>query len=232
MGRAHEGRSAADCRSKSRSAPYRPQNVAGTQPMSASHCSSPSGLPTSCGASFSTLPESTSFIVQLRAPACSPTCIPQPFSHCTQYTVSPFTFVLQRAHLPAFHRPFSRCTQYRFTVHFRAPVCLPACIPQPFSHCTQYRFTVHLRAPACSPACVPQPFSHCTQHTVSPFTFVHQRARLPAFHSHFLVAHNTGSPFTFVLRCAHLPAFHSGPCFRSESRIRLLIPAHSGSYQD
>ncbi len=57
-----------------------------TRPTSACHCSSPSGLPTSCGAPFSTLPESTSFIVQLRAPpACSPACIPYPFSHCTQY---------------------------------------------------------------------------------------------------------------------------------------------------
>jgi hypothetical protein len=36
-----------------------------------------------------------------------------------------------------------------------------------------------------------------------------RRADLPAFHSHFLAAHNTGSPFSFVLQCAHLPAFHS-----------------------
>ncbi len=43
---------------------------------------------------------------------------------------------------------------------------------------------------------------------VSSFSYVLQRAHLPAFHSHFLAAHNTGSPFTFVLQCAHLPAFH------------------------
>jgi hypothetical protein len=47
---------------------------------SACHCSSPSGLPTNCGAPFSTLLESlTSFTVHLRAHSCSPACIPQPF---------------------------------------------------------------------------------------------------------------------------------------------------------
>jgi hypothetical protein len=56
-----------------------------TRPTSACYCSSPSGQPTNCGVPFSTLPESTSFIVQLRVPACSPACIPEPFSHCTQY---------------------------------------------------------------------------------------------------------------------------------------------------
>jgi hypothetical protein len=44
---------------------------------SACHCSSPSGLPTNCGAPFSTLLESlTSFTVHLRAHSCSPACIP------------------------------------------------------------------------------------------------------------------------------------------------------------
>jgi hypothetical protein len=47
-----------------------------TRPTSACHCSSPCRLPTNCGAPFSTLPDSTSFIVQLRAPACTPACIP------------------------------------------------------------------------------------------------------------------------------------------------------------
>jgi hypothetical protein len=49
----------------------------------------------------------------------------------------------------------------------------------------------------------------CPSLRVSSFSFVLQRAHLPAFHSHFLTAHNTGSPFTFVLQHAHLPAFHS-----------------------
>jgi hypothetical protein len=48
-----------------------------TRPTSASHCSSPSGLPTNCGAPFSTLPESlTSFTVHLRADPCSLASIP------------------------------------------------------------------------------------------------------------------------------------------------------------
>jgi hypothetical protein len=39
-----------------------------TRRTSACHCSSPSGLPTNCGAPFSALPESlTSFTVHLRA---------------------------------------------------------------------------------------------------------------------------------------------------------------------
>ncbi len=134
------------CRLRSRSARDRPQNLAGRKSRRKGrphcYCSSPSGLPTNCGAPFSTLPEYTGFIVQLRAPACSPACIPSPFSHCTQYIVSPFTFVLQRADLPAFHSHF---------------------------------LTAH--------------------NTGSPFTFVLQHAHLPAFHSHFLTAHNTGSVF-------------------------------------
>ncbi len=48
-----------------------------TRQTSACHCSSPSGLPTNCGAPFSTLPESlTSFTVHLRAHPCPPACMP------------------------------------------------------------------------------------------------------------------------------------------------------------
>ncbi len=77
MGRAHEGRSAADCRARSRSPAIshktwqaeNPDVLLGrTRYTSACHCSSPSGLTTNCGVPFITLPESlTSFTVYLRA---------------------------------------------------------------------------------------------------------------------------------------------------------------------
>jgi hypothetical protein len=95
MGRAHEGRRAADCREKqiwprSATKPDRQKipTVCSATPgrRLPCHCSSPSGLPTNCGAPFSTLLESlTNFTVHLSAHSCSPACIPQPFSHCTQY---------------------------------------------------------------------------------------------------------------------------------------------------
>ncbi len=62
------------CRARSRSACDQPQNLAGRKfwrsagSHPACHCSSLSGLPTNCGAPFSTLPESlTSFTIRLRA---------------------------------------------------------------------------------------------------------------------------------------------------------------------
>jgi hypothetical protein len=102
MGRAHEGRSAADCRVRSRSARDQPQNMAGRNPdvrlgapgrhLSACHCRSPSGPPTNCGACLALCPSLS--------------------------LVSPFTFVLIRAHLPTFHSMaiFSRANISEFSI--------------------------------------------------------------------------------------------------------------------
>ncbi len=74
------------CRARSRSAHNQPQNLAGGKSRRSARSqpscrwSSLSGLPTNCGAPFSTLADSlTSFIVHLRAHSCSPACIPYHF---------------------------------------------------------------------------------------------------------------------------------------------------------
>jgi hypothetical protein len=71
LGRAHSGRSAADCHVRSRSARHRTWQAENpdfllcrTRRTSARHCSAPSGLPTNCDAPFSTLPESLTRVSQ------------------------------------------------------------------------------------------------------------------------------------------------------------------------
>ncbi len=102
---------------------------------------------------------------------------------CPSLRVLSFSFVLQRAHLLAFHSHFLTAHNTQF---HRSPLCssVLTCL-----HSIGHFLAAH--------------------NTGSPFTFVLQCAYLLAFHSHFLTAHNTGSLFTFVLQRAHLPAFHS-----------------------
>ncbi len=86
MGRAHEGRSAADCRARSRSARDQQQNLAGRKSRRSARpypadIYLPLWLPFrrahELRRPFSTVPESlTSFTVHLRAHPCSHTCIP------------------------------------------------------------------------------------------------------------------------------------------------------------
>ncbi len=106
MGRAHEGRSAADCRARSRSPRDQPQNLAGgksrrsARPHPVDVC-----VPTNCGAPFSTLPES----------------------------LMSFT-VHRRAHLPAFHSHF-------LTAHNIGTVFLNFSLNHIFFFLTAHKYT-------------------------------------------------------------------------------------------
>jgi hypothetical protein len=101
---AHEARSAVDCRSRSRSARDPPQNLAGQK------------LPTFCSAaSRRRLPATVAPL-----PACPRTAALRLALCPSLLRVSSFTFVLQRAHLPAFHSHFLTAHNTQF---HRSPSC-------------------------------------------------------------------------------------------------------------